>query len=308
MQRLATLILLGALTPTLSGCLVLRSKYNALDAERAALAESLEEEEAARAAAEGNATNVGAQYAAAEAQINEQYDQLETAEGSVRDAMQVIAEYRRLLDERGHQLQAALSVANAQSSETQELMDRLAELSALQTELDERSNLYNDLVSRFDELINAGTLDVQFVRGRMVLKLAQDILFEAGSADLGELGIATVTELAGVLATIGDRELQVEGHSDNIPIETRRFPSNWELSSARATAVVHVLTNGGVAPERISGAGFAEFRPVADNSTPEGRRLNRRIEIVIMPNLEVLFGSSGESSTPESSGAAPSGI
>ncbi len=81
---------------------------------------------------------------------------------------------------------------------------------------------------------------------------------------------------------------KIEGHTDNVPIKSARYPSNWELSTARALAVLHLQTEMGVAPENISAAGFGEFRPKADNKTEEGRRLNRRSEIVMLPNLDIL--------------------
>jgi chemotaxis protein MotB len=97
--------------------------------------------------------------------------------------------------------------------------------------------------------------------------------------------------VASVLAGIPDREFQVEGHTDNVPIATARFPSNWELAAARALSVVHLLQEQGVRPESVSGAAFGEYRPVADNADPAGRRLNRRIEIVMLPNLDVIAGT-----------------
>jgi chemotaxis protein MotB len=94
-----------------------------------------------------------------------------------------------------------------------------------------------------------------------------------------------------VLAELDDRRFQVEGHTDNVPIATERFPSNWELSSARALSVVQLLVRGGVAPESLSGAGYGEFQPVASNDDRESRRRNRRIEIVMLPNLDVIAGT-----------------
>jgi chemotaxis protein MotB len=91
-----------------------------------------------------------------------------------------------------------------------------------------------------------------------------------------------------VLATLEGRSFQVEGHTDNVPIANAPFASNWELSSARALSVVHVLIDGGVPPERLSGAGYGEYQPAASNDDRESRRLNRRIEIVMLPNLDVI--------------------
>jgi chemotaxis protein MotB len=125
-------------------------------------------------------------------------------------------------------------------------------------------------------------------RGRMVIQLPQDILFQSGSATIGADGSQTLGEVAAVLADLADRTFQVEGHTDNVPISTARFPSNWELSSARALSVVRLLVQNGVPPANLSGAGYGEFQPKASNDTPDSRRLNRRIEIVMLPNLDVI--------------------
>jgi len=98
--------------------------------------------------------------------------------------------------------------------------------------------------------------------------------------------------VASVLASFEDRSFQIEGHTDNVPISTSAFPSNWELSSARALSVVRLLIQGGVASERLSGAGYGEYQPVAPNDDPQSRRRNRRIEIVMLPNLDVIAGTS----------------
>lgn len=186
-------------------------------------------------------------------------------------------------------LSEARALIEEGSEEMQELARRLEDLSAVEAELRERDAIFRSILERFQSLIDTGMLEVVVERGRLKLKLPQDILFESGSADIGDEGEATLTEIAGVLATLDDREFQVEGHTDNVPI-TRRFDSNWELSTARALSVVHIFIAGGVNPSNLSAAGFGEFQPRADNETPEGRELNRRIEIVMVPNLSRIFG------------------
>ncbi|NNF29617.1 MAG: OmpA family protein, partial [Gemmatimonadetes bacterium] len=152
----------------------------------------------------------------------------------------------------------------------------------------ERNAIYENVIGRFRSLIEAGQLSVSIDRGRMVINLPQDILFPSGSATLNADGRGTLSEVGAVLTTIEDRRFQVEGHTDNVPISTARFPSNWELSAARALSVVNLLQNSGVPPERLSGAGYGEYQPVASNDDADGRRLNRRIEIVMLPNLDVI--------------------
>jgi chemotaxis protein MotB len=183
------------------------------------------------------------------------------------------------------------TLLNQQGEAATLLRNRLQSLSALEQEIRERNRIYEEVIGRFRSLIEAGQLSVSISRGRLAINLPQDILFESGSATLGREGRATLTQVATVLAGIADREFQVEGHTDNVPIATARFPSNWELAAARALSVIHLLQEQGVRPESISGAAFGEYRPVSENAEPTGRRLNRRIEIVMLPNLDVIAGT-----------------
>lgn len=149
---------------------------------------------------------------------------------------------------------------------------------------------FRDLLLRFKKLIDAGQLRVKIVDGRMVVELATDILFASGKAELSDQGKTAIAGVGAVLATLSDRTFQVEGHTDNVPIQTDRFPSNWELASARAIVVVKTLTAAGVKSSQVSAASFADTHPVADNATPEGKKSNRRIEIVVVPDLSQLPG------------------
>ncbi|HFE44300.1 MAG TPA: cell envelope biogenesis protein OmpA [Nannocystis exedens] len=92
------------------------------------------------------------------------------------------------------------------------------------------------------------------------------------------------------LAKIADKEFQIEGHTDNVPIYNEKFHSNWELASARALVVLKTLRDAGLAEEQLSAASYGEFKPAADNTSEEGRAKNRRIEISIVPDLSKLPG------------------
>lgn len=118
-------------------------------------------------------------------------------------------------------------------------------------------------------------------RGLVVSLLTDGIFFEKGSAELSEEAKRVLREIAPVLKSSG-RFIRVEGHTCNLPIHTPRFPSNWELSLARAVTVVQYLIACGVPPERISAVGYGEFRPMFPNTNEENRRLNRRVDIVML--------------------------
>ncbi|RME23083.1 MAG: endoflagellar motor protein [Deltaproteobacteria bacterium] len=173
----------------------------------------------------------------------------------------------------------------------EEVKAALAEAAKRKAAAEARVAQFRDMLDRFQALIDAGRLKVRIVDGRMVVVMATDILFESGKADLSEEGRKALAEVGAVLASIPDRSFQVEGHTDNVPISTSRFHNNWELGSARAVSVVETLIEAGVPPERLSAASYAEFHPVASNDTPEGRAANRRIEIVVVPDLSQLPGA-----------------
>lgn len=176
------------------------------------------------------------------------------------------------------------------SASADEMRAALAELQKRKEQAEARLAEYRDLLARFKTLIDAGKLKVKIVDGRMVVELPSDVLFDSGSASLGKDGKTAIQEVAKVLAEIPERRYQVEGHTDNRPIHTQTFPSNWELASARALTVVRAMLDAGLPAERVSAASFGEFKPARANDTDEGRAANRRIEIVVVPDLTGLPG------------------
>lgn len=203
-------------------------------------------------------------------------DALEMTESELAACRQRLADVRGLLEQSDEAVRA--------------LGDRLNELASIEAELRERDAIFRDIVNAFEDLIQNGYVEVAIERGRLVIKMPQDILFESGSAEIGPTGATALNEVAGVLAALEDRQFQIEGHTDNVPIETRRFPSNWELSAARALSVVHLFEDAGVPASNVSAGAFGEHQPRVENDTPEQRERNRRIEIVMVPDLEAIFG------------------
>lgn len=184
----------------------------------------------------------------------------------------------------------ALASRSKLQASVEDMQAALRDLQERRDAAEARVAEYRDLLGKFKSLIDAGRLEVKIVDGRMVVVLASDILFDSGSAALSKAGEQSLREVATVLAGLTDRSFQVEGHTDDVPIKTERFPSNWELGAARAITVVSTLQAGGVPAKRLSAASFAEFRPVASNQTVEGKSANRRIEIVVVPDLSDLPG------------------
>lgn len=197
---------------------------------------------------------------------------------------------RAVLDSTNRRLADAVAQAGSLESDVARMTAALAEAEARKARADAALAEYRDLVARFQALIDSGTLSVKVVGGRMIVELATDVLFPPGSATLSRDGRAAVAEVAAVLSGIERREYQVAGHTDNVPIASDRFPSNWHLGSARAIAVIDVLVESGLAPDRVSAASYADTKPAGTNRTPEGRAENRRIEIAIVPDLSQLPG------------------
>lgn len=128
----------------------------------------------------------------------------------------------------------------------------------------------------------------------VTVHLLEELLFASGSAQLKKNSLTTLDTLAAVLKTLAN-EIRVEGHTDNVPIRTVFFPSNWHLSVARAVnAGFYLIDQHGINPERVSVVGYAEYRPLVSNTTPENRSRNRRVDIVILTGT----GSPGQNNPP----------
>jgi chemotaxis protein MotB len=131
------------------------------------------------------------------------------------------------------------------------------------------------------DYVDQELVDVSFSEDRVVVNMKDKMLFPSASAHLSRTAVTALREISRVLSTVPN-QVQVEGNTDNRPINTEEFPSNWELSAARAASVVHLMTRTGIDPGRMSAVGYAEHRPVADNGTVQGRAKNRRVSLVIL--------------------------
>jgi len=121
----------------------------------------------------------------------------------------------------------------------------------------------------------------------LVIRVSDQLFFKSGDASIRPEFISMLNVLAGTLEKVPN-QIRIEGHTDSVPINTPKFPSNWELSTARATTIIrYLLDNFNFPPERLSATGYAEFRPVESNKTPEGRLQNRRVDFVILSNKEM---------------------
>lgn len=211
-------------------------------------------------------------------------------EGDYADALHSIEDLKRKLKERGVNLDN-LSASLEQQKKALEEYKRRAE------QLDQIRKRFELLRDKLQQLTKLG-LKVEVRDNRMLIQLPGDVLFDSGSARLKKNGKDILSKIADVIRNDQDlakREFQVAGHTDNKPLRGGPYKDNWGLSAMRARSVLVFLTKpqddggGGLDPKNWSAAGYADTDPVASNDTPEGRQKNRRVELVVQPNVEEML-------------------
>ena len=159
----------------------------------------------------------------------------------------------------------------------------------------------DDVRNAFGDLISSNELTVRGNELWIEIELKSGLLFGSGDAIPSDLAFNIIDKVAGILKPFGN-PVHVEGFTDNQPISTSHYPSNWELSAARASSIVRMLAMDGIDPRRLAAVGYGEFQPVASNDTAAGRSHNRRVVLVISRNLEVrrsLTGSGSANAKPD---------
>lgn len=167
-------------------------------------------------------------------------------------------------------------------------IQRIQEAQAREAQAQARVETFRSMLLRLRSMIESNELELQIVRNQMVVKLPEAVLFDTAEADLKPRGRDVLAGLAEVLKGIAGRDFQVAGYTDDVPIATPRYKTNWHLSAARAINVTRLLVKQGVPRERLSAVAYADTRPVDPGHSAEARRKNRRIEIAVMPRLEEL--------------------
>jgi chemotaxis protein MotB len=153
-------------------------------------------------------------------------------------------------------------------------------------EIERMSGTYKGLVESLQAELKSGQIEIEELKGRLQVRAMDKILFDSGSTEIKPEGKKVLAKVAAGIKGVTDREVHVEGHTDNVPIRTARFASNWDLSVARAVTVAKFLAASGVSEKRLAATGYGEFRPLASNDDAAGRQRNRRIEITLEPLRE----------------------
>ena len=174
----------------------------------------------------------------------------------------------------------------ALADENAVLKESTSKLEKKSKEVEATSNTYKDLLQEMKGEIAKGQITITELKGKLTMDVVDKILFDSGEAAVKEEGLAVLKRVVDILKNVKDKNIRIEGHTDNVKIIGRlakTYPTNWDLSYARAINVTKYLQQGGIDPKILSATAFGEFQPVADNSTPEGRAKNRRIAIILLP-------------------------
>ena len=158
----------------------------------------------------------------------------------------------------------------------------------------ELKGTYDELLKDMKSEIEKGKITITQLKGKLKVNMLDEILFDSGKTTIKPEGIEVLERVGKILLNVKDRAITIEGHTDNVPIGpelAKKYPTNWELSAARATNVARYLQEKiGIDPTLLSATGYGEYQPVYYNDTEEGRAKNRRIEIVLVP-IEIAPGA-----------------
>ena len=172
----------------------------------------------------------------------------------------------------------------------------IQKIEELSRQLDDLNRAKRILEDNLRQEISDKQVKLQMMERGLVITVVGDVLFDSGKAKVREEAMSILDKIYSVLRNnVPKNDVGIEGHTDNEPIKLSGWKSNWELSTARALSVLHYMVGEkGLSPERVSAIGYGEYRPVASNDSKEGRRLNRRVEIVILPELTKSTGSKAQ--------------
>ena len=184
------------------------------------------------------------------------------------------------------ELAAQKEINKSLAGENLALKESTVKLEKKSKEVEAASKTYKELLQEMKGEIAQGQITITELKGKLTMDVVDKILFDSGEAEVKEEGLAVLKRVVDILKNVKDKNIRVEGHTDNIKITgrlTKKYPTNWDLSYARAINVTKYLQQQGINPKILSATAFGEHQPIADNATPEGRAKNRRIAIILLP-------------------------
>lgn len=283
MKRFVYLALAGVLSLLQSGCLVAESRYLQKVEEADSLTKELGSLKEKHAALTADNTALKAEYEKLQAE----------AAGLTKDKLALTRDkdgLEQLLKAKSDSLSQNISDLRQKVAILEGENNKLKEdISILQRAKDEKvkevSNTYEKLLQNMKSEIALGQVTISELKGKLTVNMEAAILFDSGKAEVKDDGLEILLKIVETLKSVKDKAIRIEGHTDNVQISgalSRVFPTNWELSAARAINVARYLQQQGLDPAVLSAAAYAEYKPVADNATKEGRAKNRRIEITLV--------------------------
>jgi chemotaxis protein MotB len=262
LKRTINLVMAGLTALALSGCMVAESKYLKKTEEADSLTRELD-------------------------QLQKKYEKLTVENSALK------AEASGLAKDKAELEQLLKASSDTLSRNVSELRQKVAALEdenrllqmAREEKVREVSGTYEQLLQNMKSEIAQGQVTISELKGKLTVNMEAAILFDSGRADIKTDGLVILMKMVDTLKGVKDKAIRIEGHTDNVTISgalARTFPTNWELSAARAINVARYLQQQGLDPAVLSAAAFSEYKPVADNATKEGRAKNRRIEITLV--------------------------
>ena len=221
-------------------------------------------------------------------QLRQEQSRLSASLDQERQRLKTEAGEKARLQQEQSQLSASLEEERKRLKAEAEEKARLEqERAAKEDEIPRLTKTQEELSKSLKDEIAKGNIKIQQVRDRLTINMVDRVLFDSGRADIKPAGLKVLKQVSDVLNKITDKQIRIEGHTDNVPISTKlqdKFKTNWELSTARATTVVrYLIDQGGVQPQSLSAVGYADTHPIESNDSEQGRSSNRRIEIVLYP-------------------------
>jgi chemotaxis protein MotB len=219
-------------------------------------------------------------------QIQSLQAQIQSLQSSITALNNEKAELMKTLEAKKGELNERLTELTKQNQDLAQQVHDTQQ--AKDAEIAKLKGSYDELVNGLKSELEAGQVTITQLKGRLSVNMVDKILFNSGEAVVKPEGYHVLDRVGDVLKKLQDKDIRIEGYTDNVPISaslSAKYPTNWELSTTRATAVVRYLQDHvGIPEDRLIAAGYGETHPIADNTTPEGRQQNRRIEIVLVPN------------------------
>jgi chemotaxis protein MotB len=285
------------LATSCTGCIVLRKDYDQVVADAAtakAAADARQKDDAAKILdLQGRLTAAESMTQDRDTKLSDLATSSHNLQAQLDEATAINQQLRGELQRLGKDVDKILADRGTLAKALDDAKARLEELRKAQAAAEARAALFRDFAQRFKSLIDAGQMRVENRRGQLVMEVTGDLVFEAGHAEVRSAGKGALMEIARAMQTTTGpatgRRFLVACHVDDAPLKSKPFKTTWDLTTARAAAVVDLLVSLGVPAESLTAAGGGSFDPIAANNSAENRAKNRRVEIALLPGPDETF-------------------